>query len=87
MLACGKRLLQPQPFDFAVLSCRIVNGGLWGTIMYTLAGINFSEGLGVVVGELPPDEMDRQEQKLAENDIATAPQRASDLELAVFAAP
>jgi len=55
--------------------------------MYTLAGINFSEGLGVVVGELPPDEMDRQEQKLAENDIATAPERASDLELAVFAAP
>ena len=52
--------------------------------MYTLAGINFSEGLGVVVGELPPDEMDRQEQKLAEND---SPERASDLELAVFAAP
>ena len=48
--------------------------------MYTLEGIDFSDRLGIVVSELPPEEMDRQEQ------TQDAKQSARDLELAVFAA-
>ena len=46
--------------------------------MYTLAGIDFSDRLGIVVSELPPEEMDCQEQ--------TPDAKQRDLELAVFAA-
>ena len=52
-----------------------------GAIMYTLEGIDFSDRLGIVVSELPPEEMDRQEQTQDANQGATR-----DLELAVFAA-
>ena len=38
-----------------LLSCRFVE---WGAIMYTLANIDLSNRSGVVVSELPPDEMD-----------------------------
>ena len=48
--------------------------------MYTLAGIDFSDRLGIVLSEPPPEEMERQEQTL------DAKQGARDLELAVFAA-
>ena len=52
-----------------------------GAIMYTLAGIDFSDRLGIVVSEPPPEETDRQEQTLDAKQGATR-----DLELAVFAA-
>ena len=52
-----------------------------GAIMYTLAGIDFSDGLGIVVSELSPEEMDHQEQTLDAKQSAIR-----DLELAVFAA-
>ena len=47
-----------------------------GAIMYTLGGIDFSDRLGIVVSEPPPEEMDRQEDTLD----------AKQAELAVFAA-
>ena len=46
-----------------------------GAIMYRLAETDFSDRLGVVVGELVPDEMDPQEETLKESkasDPATA---------------
>ena len=46
-----------------------------GAIMYSLAEMDFSDRLGVVVGELVPDEMDPQEETLKESkasDPATA---------------
>jgi len=49
--------------------------------MYTLAGIDFSDRLGIVVSELPPEEMDPQEHTLDAKQGGTI-----DLELAVFAA-
>jgi hypothetical protein len=49
--------------------------------MYTLEGIDFSDRLGIVVSELPPEEMDRQEQTLEAKQGGT-----EGLELAVFAA-
>jgi len=52
-----------------------------GAIMYTLEGIDFSDRLGIVVSELPPEEMDRQEQTLEAKQGGT-----EGLELAVFAA-
>ena len=52
-----------------------------GAIMYTLAGIDFSDRLGIVLSEPPPEEMDRQEDTLDAKQGATG-----DLELAVFAA-
>jgi len=52
-----------------------------GAIMYTLEGIDFSDRLGIVVSELPPEEMDRQEQTLEAQQGGT-----EGLELAVFAA-
>jgi hypothetical protein len=63
-----------------------------GGIMYTLANINFSNRLGVVVSVLPPDEIDRQDQTLdakregALSALATASSSARELEMAVFAA-
>jgi hypothetical protein len=49
--------------------------------MYTLANIDVSNRLGVVLSELLPDEMDGQDQTLdAKQDLA-------DLERAVFSAP
>ena len=56
-----------------------------GAIMYRLAEMDFSDRLGVVVGELVPDEMDRQEETLKgskASDLATA-----YLDVAVFSAP
>ena len=54
-----------------------------GAIMYRLGEMDFSDRLGVVVGELVPDEMDRQEETLkGSSDLATA-----YLDVAVFSAP
>jgi hypothetical protein len=55
--------------------------------MYGLADVDFSNGLGVVVSELAPEEIDRQDQALVSkrSDAATASDR--DLEMAVFGAP
>ena len=53
--------------------------------MYSLAEMDFSDRLGVVVGELVPDEMDRREETLKgskASDLATA-----YLDVAVFSAP
>jgi hypothetical protein len=65
--------------------------------MYTLANIEFSNRLGVVVSELPPDEIDGQDQTLeakqevAFSDVATLSSAGTELELllemAVFSAP
>ena len=52
--------------------------------MYTLAAIDLSNRLGVVVSELPPDEMDHQD--LDAKQGATLSDLA-DLERAVFTAP
>ena len=58
--------------------------------MYRLADVDFSNRLGVVVSELAPEEMDRQDQtlgakpKAARSDFAPASSR--DLEMAVFGA-
>jgi hypothetical protein len=64
-----------------------------GVIMYTLANIDFSNRLGVVVSELPAHEMDRQDQALDTkqgatlSDLATASSPAGHLDMAVFGAP
>jgi hypothetical protein len=63
-----------------------------GAIMYTLANVDFSNRLGVIVSELPPDEIDRQDQTLdawegALSALATASSSAIELEMAVFGAP
>jgi hypothetical protein len=59
--------------------------------MYGLADVDFSNGLGVVVSELAPEEMDRQDQTLALKPKATRSDPATsvdrDLEMAVFGAP
>jgi hypothetical protein len=65
--------------------------------MYTLTNIDFSNWSGVIFGELPSDEIDRQDQTLdakqgaALIDIvsASSPAREQEttLELAVFGAP
>jgi hypothetical protein len=63
-----------------------------GAIMYALANIDFSSRLGVVVSELPPDEIDRQDQTLnakeaaALSGLAPVSWPARDLEMAVFSA-
>ena len=44
-----------------------------GAIMYTLAHVDFSNRLGVVVSELPSDEIDRQEQTLDAKQWAALP--------------
>jgi hypothetical protein len=62
---------------------------LMGANMYALGNINFSNGLGVIVGELPPDEINCQDQTLdakrgaALDEAETA---FSPLETAIFAA-
>ena len=66
-----------------LLSCRFVK---WGAIMYTLANLDFSNRFGVVVSELPPDEMDGQDQTLDAKQGATLSDLA-DLEMAVFDSP
>ena len=61
--------------------------------MYTLANVDFSNRLGVIFRELPPDEIDRQDQTLdakregALSALATASSSARELEMAVFGAP
>jgi hypothetical protein len=59
--------------------------------MYTLANIDFSNRLGFVVSDLPPDEIDRQDQTLdatqgAPRGLTTASSTDRDLEMAVFGA-
>ena len=57
--------------------------------MYRLADVDFSNRLGVVVSELAPEEMDRQDQPLGakpRSDPATASSADRDLEMAVFGA-
>jgi len=55
--------------------------------------MDFSNRLGVVVSELAPDEMDRQDQTLDAkqgatlSDLSTASSPTRDLERAVFGAP
>ena len=64
-----------------------------GANMYRLADMDFSNRLGVVVSELAPDEMDRQDQTLDAkqgatlSDLSTASSPTRDLERAVFGAP
>jgi hypothetical protein len=61
--------------------------------LYKLADMDFSNRLGVVVSELAPDEMDRQDQTLDAkqgatlSDLSTASSPTRDLERAVFGAP
>ena len=61
--------------------------------MHGLANIDFSSPLGVVVSELLPEEIDRQDQTLNANpgaalcDLETVSSPARDLETAVFGAP
>ena len=58
--------------------------------MYRLADVDFSNRLGVVVSELAPEEMDRQDYtlgaKATRSDPATASSADRDLEMAVFGA-
>ena len=56
--------------------------------MYRLADVDFSNRLGVVVSELAPEEMDRQDQTLGakRSDPATASSADRGLEMAVFGA-
>lgn len=64
-----------------------------GTIMYALANVDLSSLLDVVVSELLPEEIDRQDQTLnaklgaALSDLETVFSPARDLETAVFGAP
>ena len=61
--------------------------------MYALANVDFSSPLGVVVSELLPEEIDRQDQTRKPNpeaalcDLETVSSPARDLETAVFGAP
>ena len=63
-----------------------------GMTMYRLADVDFSNRLGVVVSELAPEQMDRQDQtlgakpKATRSDPATASSADRDLEMAVFGA-
>ena len=56
--------------------------------MYRLADVDFSNRLGVVVSELAPEEMDRQDHTLGakRSDPATASSADRGLEMAVFGA-
>ena len=56
--------------------------------MYRLADVDFSNRLGVVVSELAPEEMDRQDHTLGakRSDPATESSVDRGLEMAVFAA-
>ena len=60
--------------------------------MYRLADVDFSNRLGIVVSELAPEEMDRQDQTLGrkakprEATLRPHPRRDRDLEMAVFGA-
>jgi hypothetical protein len=61
-----------------------------GKIMYALANIDFSNRFGVVISELPPDEIDREVQTLDAKqgaDLETASLAAIELQMAVFGAP
>jgi hypothetical protein len=61
--------------------------------MYRLAGVDFSNRLGVVVSELAPEEMDREDPtpgakpNVRRSDPATVSPADRDLEMAVFGAP
>ena len=55
--------------------------------MYRLAAMDFSDRLGVVVSELVPDEMDRQEETLKVQGVKTRDFATAYLEVAVFSAP
>ena len=56
--------------------------------MYRLADVDFSNRLGVIVSELAPEEMDRQDHTLGatRSDPATASSDDRGLEMAVFGA-
>jgi hypothetical protein len=56
--------------------------------MYRLADVDFSNRLGVVVSELAPEEVDRQDRTLdaKRSDPSTASSADRGLELAVFGA-
>jgi hypothetical protein len=58
-----------------------------GAIMYRLAEMDFSDRLGVVLSELVPDEMDRQEETLKAKGAKASDLATADLEMAVFSAP
>jgi hypothetical protein len=55
--------------------------------MYRLAEMDFSDRLGVVVSELVPDDMDRQEETLKAKGAKASDLATADLEMAVFSAP
>jgi len=60
-----------------------------GMTMYRLADVDFSNRLGIVVSELAPEEVNRQDQTLggkATRNPATASSGDRDLEMAVFGA-
>jgi hypothetical protein len=58
-----------------------------GAIMYRLAEMDFSDRLGVVVGELVPDEMDRKEETLKAKGSKASDLATAYLDVAVFSAP
>ena len=55
--------------------------------MYRLAEMDFSVRLGVVVSELVPDEMDRQEETLKVQGAKARDLTTAYLDVAVFSAP
>jgi hypothetical protein len=58
-----------------------------GAIMYRLAEMDFSDRLGVVVSELVPDEMHRQEETLQAQGAKASDLATAYLDEAVFSAP
>jgi hypothetical protein len=80
--------VQPQLFGLGPAKLQVRR---MGAIMYTLTTIEFSNRLGIVISEVPPDETDRQDQTLdtthgaALTNSASSP--AGELEKAVFGAP
>lgn len=55
--------------------------------MYRLAEMDFSDRLGVVVSELVPDEMHRQEETLQAQGAKASDLATACLDVAVFSAP
>jgi len=54
--------------------------------MYRLADVDFSNRLGVVVSELPPEEVDSQEVVAKQSEPTTVSSADRGLEMAVFSA-
>jgi hypothetical protein len=83
-------IIQPQLFSSVPAKLQVRQ---MGAIMYTLANIDFSNRFGVVVSELPPDEINRQDQTpdakqgTGLSDLAITSLPAGELEMAVFGAP